>query len=498
MKKTLTQYGLYVLLIPIFFVLHGYNQNFGLIGFTDCLLLLTTYCAAVSVLYLLAKLFFKNAQKAALLTGLLISFYLFFGALFDFFKVHVAFLSRYSVILPVFFIAACLLLVFLKRSKNNFNRLTLFLNTLLLVYLLWDGAAIVWKLGHPNPDKLSIYDEGSKTNYQPCTDCKNPDIYFLVFDEYSSTVALQQTFNYDNSELDSFLSQRGFSNQLHSHSNYNFTPFSMASILNMNYIKGIKNIDACSVEDYANCNNLIRNNEVIRLLSSKQYDIVNYSIFDLAGNPSIIETSLLPVKTRLLTAQTFYHRVMHDIGWNLLVGRFEIKWLSKNLLYENLNNNNKILTLVKRESNLHTAHPRFVYAHFEMPHPPFYYDKNLRLRSEEQLASEKTGDYIQSYKDYIPYTNSKIKEIIDTIQKNTGDAAVIILMGDHGYRVDVNPTSHSHYFKNLNAVYFPNKNYQQLTGSVNGVNQFRVIFNSLFKQSLPLLPDSTIFLRDQP
>jgi Kef-type K+ transport system membrane component KefB len=85
-KKTLTQYGLYVLLIPIFFVLHGYNQNFGLIGFTDCLLLLTTYCAAVSVLYLLTKLFFKNAQKAALLTGLLISFYLFFGALFDFFK----------------------------------------------------------------------------------------------------------------------------------------------------------------------------------------------------------------------------------------------------------------------------------------------------------------------------------------------------------------------------------------------------------------------------
>ena len=39
----------------------------------------------------------------------------------------------------------------------------------------------------------------------------------------------------------------------------------MASLLNMNYISGIKNPDACTINDYANCNNLIRNNEVIRL-----------------------------------------------------------------------------------------------------------------------------------------------------------------------------------------------------------------------------------------
>ena len=497
MKKNLSTYGLYVFLIPVFFVLHGYNQNFGLISFKDCLVLLFTYCFAAALIYFFVGLIFKVSQKKALLTASLISFYLFFGALLDFFKNNLAWLSKYSVILPLFVVLICLLLLFLKKTKNNFTRLTLFLNVLLLLYVVWDLSGITWKSFHPNNDKLSIYGDEKSNMYHPCNDCKNPDIYFLVFDEYSSSNNLKQVFNYDNSDLDSFLLQHGFSTQVNSFSNYNFTPFSMASILNMNYIKGIKNVNACSVEDYANCNNLIRNNEVIKFLSSRQYDIVNYSIFDLAGNPSIIQTSLLPVKTRLITAQTFYPRMVQDIGWNLFTGRFEIKWLSKNLLYENLNNNNKILKLVKEESQLHPARSRFIYAHFEMPHPPFYYDKDLRFRSEEELVAEKTGVHTASYKGYVPYTNNKIKELVETIQKNSGDSAVIVLMGDHGYRVEINASSRSHYFKNLNAVYLPGKNYGLLKDSVSGVNQFRVLLNSLFKQSLPLLPDTSIFLTDQ-
>jgi hypothetical protein len=271
----------------------------------------------------------------------------------------------------------------------------------------------------------------------------------------------------------------------------------MASIMNLNYISGIKNVNACSIQDYANCNNLIRNNEVIRFLSSRQYDVVNYSIFDLAGNPSLLESSLLPVKTRLISEQTLYNRIIHDIGWNLYIGKFEIKWLSKNIIYGTLNNNNKILALVKHESSLNTGHPRFVYAHFEMPHPPFYYNKNYQLRDKKDLVAEQYGYHIDSYKGYIPYTNSKIKELIDTIQKNTNHSAVIILMGDHGYRVETGGASRSHHFKNLNAVYFPNQEYQLMTDSITGVNQFRAIFNTLFKQHLPLLKDSAIFLTDQ-
>ena len=497
MQKLLSGKGVYVFLIPLFFVLHGYNENFGLIGAGDCLILVFTYLAWSVVIYLLAWLLFRNLLKAALLTGMLLCFLLFFGAMEDFFKSHLFPLSRYKVILPGSFILFCILVIYLKKTDRHLDKLSFFLNILLIVYVLVDIAGIVWKSVDPNPDKLSIYGIEIKNQYSPCEECSDPDIYFLLFDEYTSTPNLKQTFHYDNSALDSFLLQRGFSIQPYSHGNYNFTPFSMASLLNMNYIRGIKNVSAVTRQDYAHCNLLIRDNEVIRFLSSRKYEIVNYSIFDLAGNPSLAESSILPAKTRLITAQTFYNRVMTDIGWHLFIGNFGMKWFDGNKLYQDLNNNNKILKLLNRESSLKKKYPRFVYAHLVMPHSPFYYDKNGQLRDTKTLVAEKTGEHLDSYLGYIPYTTGKLKALIDTIQKNTDHKAVIVLMGDHGYRGGPGDSTHSHYYKNLNAVYFPDKAYSRFTDSITIVNQFRVIFNTQFKQNLPLLKDSSIFLIDQ-
>ncbi|HEY2348389.1 MAG TPA: sulfatase-like hydrolase/transferase [Puia sp.] len=497
MKNILSKNGIYVFLIPLFFVLHGYVQNFGLIEVRDCLSLLLSYFVSVIILYLFLWLLYRNHLKASLLTGYIFSFYLFFGAIDDFFKAHIFFMSRYVIIIPIFIISVCCVAIYLKKTGKHFYRLSFFINILLLIYILVDAGDWAWKSIRNNTDKLSIYGNEQMNSYRTCSDCKNPDIYFLLFDEYGSSFSLRENFNYNNAGLDSFLIKKGFSIQTHSHSNYNFTSFSMASILNLNYISGIKNVNACTIQDYANCNNLIRNNEVIRFLSSRQYDIINYSIFDLAGNPTMLESSLLPIKTRLISEQTLYNRMVHDIGWNLYTGKFELKWLTKNIIYGTLNNNNKILALVNHESSLYNTHPRFVYAHFEMPHPPFYYDRNFQLRDKKELAAEQYGYHIESYKGYIPYTNRKIEELIDTIQNNTQNSAVIILMGDHGYRVEMDTSSRLHHFSNLNAVYFPNREYQFMTDSINGVNQFRAILNTLFKQQLPLLKDSLIFLTDK-
>ena len=498
MLKFLSGKSLYVLLLPTFFVIHGYAENFGLIEFKDCLLLLATYLAGSLIVYLLGWLFFKNQGKASLLTAYLLFLYLFFGAIDDFFKSHLILLSRYLVIIPGLLVSIGMLIFYLKRTKRTFHQLIFFLNILLLIYLFVDMAGIAWNSFHPKADKLSIYGGDNISKDHPCVNCKNPDIYFLLFDEYTSTVNLQQTFNYNNSGLDSFLKQRGFSIQSNSRSNYNFTPFSMAAILNMNYIKGIKNTNACTLQDYANCNNLIRNNAVIRFLSSRNYDVVNYSIFDLAGNPALIESSLLPVKTRLITDQTLLNRVIHDIGWNLFMGKFEIKWLSQNTIYGPLHNNNTMLSRVMTESRRRASGPRFVYAHFEMPHAPFYFDKDFQPRDEKVLVNERNTTNVESYKGYLPYTNSKIKELVDTLQKNTNHSAVIVVMGDHGFRVELPNGSHAHQFKNLNAVYFPDKDYRLMTDSLTGINQFRAIFNTLYNQQFPMLDDSTIFLKDQP
>ncbi len=70
-------------------------------------------------------------------------------------------------------------------------------------------------------------------------------------------------------------------------------------------------------------------------------------------------------------------------------------------------------------------------------------------------------------------------------------------MGDHGFRKAANDKDKTHYFENQNAVYFPVNDYHLVYDSVSTVNQFRIIFNTLFRQNFPILKDSTIFLTDK-
>src|ERR1022692_1154507 len=226
MKKVFQDVALYLFLIPVFFVLHGYLENFGFIGIGESLLLMLTYSSASALLYFIFLFFYREHIKAALLSTYIMGSYLFFGAFHDFFKSHDIPLHKYRVTVPLCCIFLIFCLIYLKKIKKPFSRSTLFLNLLFVIYLIIDVSGIAWKFFHPNPNKLSAYGFANSSSYKPCDSCSKPDIYLLLFDEYGSSLSLKQRFNYDNRDLDSFLTNRGFQIQVHSRSNYNFTPFS--------------------------------------------------------------------------------------------------------------------------------------------------------------------------------------------------------------------------------------------------------------------------------
>lgn len=488
---------MYLFLIPVFFVLHGYFENFGFVSISESLVLMLTYGGASALLYFIFLFFYREHIKAALLSCYIMGFYLFFGAIHDFFKDHNIPLHKYSLMIPLFFGFLLFGIIYLRKVKKPFSRSTLFFNLLFFIYLIVDVSGIIWKLFHPNANRLSTYEFANVNNYKRCDSCTKPDIYLLLFDEYGSSLSLKQRFGFDNSNLDSFLTDRGFHIQANSHSNYNFTPFSMASILNMSFLQGIKNPSACTLEDYAYCDNLVRDDEVIKFLSYQGYDIINYSVFDLAGNPSKVEQTFLPLKTKLITDRTFWHYFQKDVGWLIYTGRFKIKWLVEQTMFRHSNNNKTFVDLVKKESAIQNDKPKFVYAHFYMPHPPFFYDKNGNKRDIKTVFELNDEKFYQAYLDYIPYTNEKAKDLINTIQQNTNNSAVIIFLGDHGFRHTTDPNNLFNYFQNQNAVYFPDKDYHTLYDSISTVNEFRAVFNKLFDAKFPMLKDSTIFLMDK-
>ena len=492
MNGILRKFPLPFLLLPLFFVLHGWKENFYYIHFHDISILVLTFVAAALVIFVICLLVFKQKVKAGIYTFILLATFFFFGAIQDFLKNHsfTKEFSRYKYLLPAIFLILLLSFFWLKKTKKSPGGLNYFLSVLLLLYMAADMILLIFL---PAEKKQKISASGFSSLSTACTTCPHPDIYFLLFDEYASSPALKQSWNFDNSGFDSALTKRGFHLISGSRSNYNFTSFSMASILNMSYLSGISNVNACSIEDYAMCNDLILNNGVTGYLMNNGYKIINYSIFDLKGEPSLVHQSFLPLKARLITEQTLFNRIKKDLGYILFTGKFRIKWLSDQLIYQSLHNNNLFLQKVKEEARKKKDKPEFIYAHYYMPHPPYYFDSSENEMNVQSIRIETTSQYLQ----YVSYTNRQILQLADSILKNSISPPVIIIMGDHGFRKSNGTTDHTSFFRNMNAVYLPDKKYKGFYDSLSGVNQFRVLFNTLFHQSFPLLKDATIFLTDQ-
>ena len=495
MFRILQKYPLYLFLLPIFFVLHGYVENYGFIELKEAGLLLLSYIFLALSIAGFSYVFFRNWNRSSLITVFWLSFFFFFGALHEFLKQHspIEFITRYSFLLSSALTLLFFLFIFFKRSTKPFQRFSVYLNSLFLIYIIVDVGTGVWKAFNDDGKMLSVYGAATANNYQKCDTCERPDIFFLLYDEYGGSASLKEQYGYENN-LDSFLLGKGFSIQEHSKSNYSFTPFSMSSILNMAYIKGIQNPKAVSADDYANCNLLIRDNEVIKFLDVQGYEIINYSVFDLAGNPSRVDQSFLPLKTKLISDRTLFAHMNKDIGW-LLITRFPFNLFTKNYFLRHKENNEQFQDLTMKEAIRKTTKPRFIYTHFYMPHPPYFYDKNCQLKDQAVVYQEYKTNPPASYLEYVTYCNQKIRELVNQIQINN-PKAIILLLSDHGYR-EAKSDKTKYFFQNLNAVYFPDRKYDDFYDSVSNVNQFRLVLNKYFHAGFQLQVDSTVLLIDK-
>lgn len=492
MLETLKRIPLFVPLISIFFVLHGVLENFGFIPAGDAFVLAIVYLGATLLVWAMGWVVFRGWRRAAVLTAAVMAFFFFYEAFIQWMTGH--FPHRFFTTNSFLLLFGLLLLVavFLgvKKNKGGFSRLYLFLNVLLVVYVAIDTGGLIVKMVHPPVNPLSVKGERAPV----CTGCAKPNVYFLLFDEYAGSRALAEQYHFDNSYLDSFLVKQGFHINARSSSNYNLTPFSMASVLNMSYIEGIKDPRRILSQDYTNTYQLIRDSRVVDLFMREGYAIRNLSLFDLAGQPTRAWQSFLPLKTRLITARTLSERLQRH--WNSLVVHYlGIRYfvVRDYMKYEDVNAG--FLKEAAAEADRRDRRPKFVYAHFMMPHYPYLFDSLGRRRSDREIYAERETNPDTAYLGYLQYTNRKVVELVGHIRQQD-PGAVILLCGDHGYRGAANRQNPLFQFRNLNAVYFPDQDYALWAGKVSFVNQFRIVFNQLFHAGYPLLKDSSVLLSE--
>ena len=478
---------LILFLLSLFFVFHGFVENYDLISVKDAFQLTLFYFLVSGLLLVIFHFLFKALLKAAVFTFCLLAFHFFFGSIHDTLKnlAGDVVITRYSFILVFSFLFFLGLFIYLKRSQGSFSQITRYLVFLLSVLIVIDIGILNFRIIKNSSENLYALPKELVT----CDTCSQPDVYLIVPDEYAGTQELKEIFYFDNSGFEDELRKRNFFVVENSLSNYNFTPFSMAAILNLNYLP-IRDTNH-TMEQVPMVMQMIEKNLITRFFYAHGYTIFNNSVFDLIGEPNQARSSFLPYKTKYITAQTFLNRIERDIGFNLIT-RFKIGWAIKKSILEN-KKSNEILLRKTVQTSLKNIRPKFSYTHLQLPHPPYYFDENGRERDYELLFDRSDKD---AYLGNLKYANKKLLELIDIILRNSQTPPVIILMSDHGFRFLEGSGLTRYNFMNFCAVLLPRKNYSVFYPGMSAINVFRAVLKTQFNQQIPLLADSTYFLKD--
>jgi len=489
MRKFLEKYPLFLLLLPAFVVIHLENEWHTLIPYKfvydRVIILFIVPFIILGIWYL----FFRTISIASLMTlcCLLPLYYTgeFKNWLSD--KFPHSFLQSYSFLMAVLIVIVLVLFFVLRKKQALPRKLFFFINTAIFLFIAADVVKI-FLLGSKNK---YVVDVKHKLSYHPCDSCKKPDIYYIIFDAYASSKQLKDRYGYSNQAIDDYLRNKGFYIVKDSKSSYNFTTFSVGSILNMNYLKNVDTINKTTDREYLQALRLSYKNEVVTFLQNEGYSILNHSVFDFDSHPTSINNFDLWGIRRLYDENNLLFKLGRDIGYHLPAKIEALLNNDRNYVYTPFNmrqHTDKTLKEIMTSVKLKTERPKFVYGHFVRTHPPYFYDSSGKLFGSSPPTSG------VAYLHQIAFSNNIIKQITDSIMIYSNRPTVIIFQGDHGISFE-NPINQQDFFSNFNAIYFSNKNYGLLTDSTHNVNTFRIVLNTFFDQEMKLLPYKSEFIR---
>lgn len=479
--------------LVLFFCLHGAVENYGFIGAGELVFIGLIILGSLILFYLLIFAFTRRHRFTALVVFFVALWYLFFGAFHDWLKTisFLSFLHGYSVLLPVLIILTIGWIIYLRRHPSIHPRLVLYLNLVLMIYCLVDGIQLL---------RLSLQTEKKAVSLdQPGFDLskvqQKPNVYFLLFDEYPGYKTLADSFHFRNDQLYASLAEYEF-NVLPTFTNYDLTLFSMSSIFNMDYVDSNYDHRKLTQHDLQQRLQELKDTRVFHIFRSMGYAVNNYSIFDIKGQPRIASrNSLFPVHAPLLTDKILHNRLIRDLAWVLVTGKFQVPAIREKFLYGKDMDNRFIAQKLKEESVRKHDKPQFYYAHFLMPHRPFFRDSSGNLRDFRSSKEMYELFYDRDiFLGYLQYTNTVIRSILKELTEND-PGAIIVLMSDHGFHT-FNNAQHAtpNNYDNICAVRFPDKHYLPAAPRWSTVNFYRYLFNCEYGQQLPYLKDSSIWV----
>ena len=493
----------FTLLPVIFFFLHNIATFMERVLNKEVLLLFVCYTFFALFIYFIFKLLFRTGVlHAAILSGLTMTGFLFFGILQDYLLRY----RQYSFLSNTYFLFLVILTVIVTVSmviRNNPNRLNIagrYFFILFILLIAFESGTIIYKKATGKSIE-AITDRMIPTlniRSEPAFS-ERPDIYYIIFDGYTNHYALKEYWGYED-EIYHYLYSKGFYTIDSAFSNYKSTPFSIGSVLNLQYLKGAEPYLLSNSSNFLIGQKVYRKNILFKFLKQQQYD---FSIFSqLEDEKMLTAFGFLGVDKpvnwlRKLTLERIYLDPwkLHKLKsiFNKKSNQQAVR-LESMLKFDDYNKKAlaHILSDCEKSVTNKLTNPVFSYTHFMLPHNPYLRDENGNLHS----LPEPEGGNMQGYLMQVKYSNKLIRQLTDCLLSDTARKKIIIFQGDHGFRHYTNAPEHKEFLA-LNAIYFYNQDYSGLRKNMSHVNTFRVVINTIFNGQMPLLEDRIFFLKTE-
>ena len=328
---------------------------------------------------------------------------------------------------------------------------------------------------------------------------EKPDIYYFIFDRYARADFMKSIYGHDNEPFLEELRKRGFYVAEESFANYQRTAHSIVSSLNFDYLDGLSTDATKDLSDWRLIFSMFQDFRIARFLKGEGYE------FHYAG------TWWEP--TRRIAAADVHHN--HFEMRELLLAVYQSSMAAHASRSIGFGWGDPLFWQCRRSrlmfedirSQAPGDRPRFYFAHFLIPHPPFVTHESGRCMD---IAEARSRSRSKNYVGQVTYANRQILETVDAILSRPGPRPIIILQADEGpwpgmyagdevtsfardvTRVEwtkVPPELLREKFAILNAVYAPGIPPSEFSPGMTPVNVFRKVLRSVFNVPIEDLPD---------
>ena len=447
---------------PILFL---YFQNSDEASFADVIVPLIIFIGAGVMIFLISYIIIKCVSKAAIISSLFMLLLMNYSFLERGVRTIFPGLYYWHIFLICLFILGHIVwFIYKKVNKDIANLCILIINIVFCGLILLNGLIATPKI----VNKISFEKQLKEQKVEEkilIKDDDMPNIYYLIFDEYSSIDFIKKYYNYDNSAFADNLEKIGFNVSYTSHNESTNTATITANLVNLDYI--VKDKMPASEKDFYRKNNFLFN-----YLAKRNYEIVGVGDVKFYGLNNA-------VSTEKVSSKTIDGKTIADIIYE----RTFISPFYKNYSYtKGAQEILDALEYLKGVANY--SKNTFVLSHIVCPHAPFYFKSNgVPYKNPMEIWKDNNyylGQYI--------FITSQIVEIVDSIITNDPEC-VIIVQSDHSARADSYENLNKFELKDkksiFNAVYFKGEKID--IEGLSGVNTLRCLLNELFNDDFEML-----------